>query len=193
MVKIGKANGVTLIELLVAMAVIAILMACLASTWVAYDKSFTTQAVAASVQQTLRAALELMSDDIRMAGFDPTETADAGIVAFTGINLQFTSDRNANGSIDESDTERITYAYDAANQRLVQILYESTPSEDQRTLIDNVTDFAFIYLDADGVFTADVELIRRIIISITVQEPAGRGTPVERTLSAEVACRNLGL
>ena len=62
-----------------------------------------------------------------------------------------------------------------------------------------ISTFFFAYFDEDsidmGAPIAAVDLgdIRSIEFSLTLQEPAGRNEPVERTLTQRVLCRNLGL
>jgi prepilin-type N-terminal cleavage/methylation domain-containing protein len=193
-----RAGGFTLIELLVTLAMVSIVMAAIGSVYAGLTRSYTTQNVAADVQQTMRAAIDFVVEDIMMAGLDPLETADAEFEAASSVSMRFTSDRNMNGEINDSDFERITYLYEPGNNRLRQCLYEGTVN-DWETFIDNVTGLIFLYLDEDGnnlgdpVAAADLDDIRTVVISMTVQEPAGRGGMVERTYTTQVRCRNLGI
>jgi hypothetical protein len=62
------------------------------------------------------------------------------------------------------------------------------------TLLDNVTDLTFTYLDQGDNLLPEpvaVDQIRTVLISLTVQRPAGREGPVSRTYSTRVRCRNL--
>ena len=118
-----RAMGFTLIELLVTLAMASIILAAIGSVYMGLTRSYTTQNVAADVQQTLRAGIDFVVEDIMMAGLDPLETADAEFEAASSVSMRFTSDRNMNGTIDDSDFERITYLYEPANSRLRQCLY----------------------------------------------------------------------
>ena len=134
-------HGFTLVELLVAMAMAVIVMAALYSTFKSQQDSYVNQEVVAEMQQNLRAALYMMARDIRIAGYDPTELADAGIVSAGPDSINFTFDINdgidndADGTVDEIDepiindgdvndaNENITYSLDttdADNPRLVR-------------------------------------------------------------------------
>jgi type IV pilus assembly protein PilW len=192
------AGGFTLIELLVTLAISSIVLAAIGSVYTGLTRSYTTQNVAADVQQTMRAGIDFVAEDIMMAGLDPKGSANARFEAASSVSMRFTSDRNMNGSIDDSDFERITYLYEPGNSRLRQCLYEGTVN-DWETFIDNVTGLIFLYLDEDGndlgdpVAVADLNDIRTVVISMTVQEPAGRGEPVNRTYTTRVRCRNLGI
>jgi len=116
-------------------------MAALYSTFKSQQDSYVNQEVVAEMQQNLRAALYMMARDIRIAGYDPTELADAGIVSAGPHSINFTFDINdgidndADGTVDEIDepiindgdvndaNENITYSLDttdADNPRLVR-------------------------------------------------------------------------
>jgi hypothetical protein len=114
--------------------------------------------------------------------------------------LRFTLDRNLNGAIDNTDSERITFAYDAANRRLNQCLYEGTGSDDWELFFDDVQNMAFNYVLDDGSApTADpvpgdeLDRIRMVIVTLTIEAPAGLGGTVDRTYTTRIRCRNIGL
>lgn len=141
-----------------------------------------------------------MVRDIRMAGLDPSGMDIFGIEVASSQNIRITADRNSDGNlddpdisdgIDESDLEQMAYEYDG-NSLLEQVLYKKDGSEELReTLIDNVTGLTFTYFNDAGAATAVLDDIRTVVISMTVREPAGRDTPVNRTLTKRVICRNL--
>jgi type IV pilus assembly protein PilW len=85
-------HGFTLTELIVAMAMAVIVMGALYSTFKSQQDSYVNQEVVAEMQQNLRAALYMMARDIRIAGYDPSELADAGIVSAGPNSINFTFD-----------------------------------------------------------------------------------------------------
>lgn len=190
-----RTRGFTLVELLVAMAVGAIVLTAIYSVYGGLTRSYTTQNVTADMQQVVRAGIDFMVEDIIRAGLNPQEAAGIGIATATSTSIRFTADRNMNGTIDAGNSEDITYLYDTAINRLDQFL----DGADRQPFIDNVTSMTFMYLDADGndlgdpVASADLDDIRTIVISITVQEPAGRQGLIARTYSTHFRCRNLGI
>jgi prepilin-type N-terminal cleavage/methylation domain-containing protein len=192
-----RSGGFTLIELLVTLAMVSIVMAAIGSVYAGLTRSYTTQNVAADVQQTMRAAIDFVVEDIMMAGLDPLETADAEFEAADSFSMQFTSDRDMDGEIkDVVDFERIIYQYDDVGDTL---FYKKLAADPLEPLIDNVRDLRFVYLDADGndlgnpVDPANYDDIRTVVISMRVEEPAGRGGTVVRTYMTQVRCRNLGI
>jgi prepilin-type N-terminal cleavage/methylation domain-containing protein len=191
------ADGFSLIELMIAMVIATLLLSAVYAVYASLSRSYTTQNVSAEVQQNVRAAIDLMAEDLMMAGLDPDAVAGAEFESATTTNMRFTMDRNLNGTIDESDQERVTYSYNGTALR--QCLYETTASADWETFVDNVTSFSLTYLDADNAVIAspvtgsNLRKIRSVIIDMTVEEPAGRDDPVVRTYTTKVRCRNIGI
>jgi type IV pilus assembly protein PilW len=99
-------NGFTLIELLVAMGITSIVMLAVISTYTVQVRSKNTQEALTDMNQAARAVLEIMTSEIRMAGFDPTESAGAGIVTADTGELIFSMDRvdDKNTSDPDDDT-----------------------------------------------------------------------------------------
>ena len=64
-----KSKGVTLIELLIALVISAILIAGIYRTFIHQQKTYATQEQVADMQQTVRVAINRMVREIRMAGF----------------------------------------------------------------------------------------------------------------------------
>src|SRR3989304_1485968 len=63
-------KGVSLIELLIAMAIAAIAVAAIFRLFIAQSKAYTVQDQVAEVQQSIRTAMEVLLRDLRMTGFD---------------------------------------------------------------------------------------------------------------------------
>ena len=200
---VKEKRGFSLNELLVAMVIMSVVSSAIYGVFSISGQSYTTQSVTADVQQSVRSAMELMLQDIRVAGLDPTASGNFGIELAEAEKLRFTSDsidaglNDFNGTLDDTNAERITYVRQST--QLNQILYETTDSESSAPLISDVQDLKFTYFDADGndlgspVPPAQLSDIRTINVSITVEEPAGRNAPVRRKLTNGVKCRNMGL
>jgi prepilin-type N-terminal cleavage/methylation domain-containing protein len=67
--KITRVKGLTLIELLIAMAISAILIAAIYRTFILQQKTYTVQEQVVDMQQNVRVAINKMMREIRMAGF----------------------------------------------------------------------------------------------------------------------------
>src|SRR4030043_127343 len=64
-----KKNGLTLIELLIALVLSSILIAALYRLFISQQKTYTVQDQVADMQQNIRVAIDQMTREIRMAGY----------------------------------------------------------------------------------------------------------------------------
>ena len=113
-----NSEGFTLIELLVALAMASIVMVAIVSAYQIQVKGKNVQEITIDMNQTARAAMEMLESDIRMAGCDPRGSADAGITIAEVAELEFTMDINndSNQRISDGDAgdfgEVIRFALD---------------------------------------------------------------------------------
>ena len=80
-------NGVTLIELLIALVISALLIAALYRTFIGQQKTYVVQEQVVDTQQNVRVAINKMMRDIRMAGFGGVGdvlSQVGGVNGFTG-------------------------------------------------------------------------------------------------------------
>jgi Tfp pilus assembly protein PilW len=181
-----------LVEVLMCIAILSILFGTIYRTFDTFNRSYANENVKAGVQQKSRIGIDLMARDIRLAGLDPLNTSDAG---FNSANtnttsVQFTADLNYDGDLDDP-FEDIIYAL---NGNLLQQTSDLGSGSVTATLLDNVTALTFIYLDQTDNLLPEpvvVDQIRTVLISLTMQRPAGRDRMVSRTYTTRVRCRNL--
>jgi prepilin-type N-terminal cleavage/methylation domain-containing protein len=217
-----SAKGFTLVEVLVALGLAATVLGIMTAFLVNFTRASTAQNAAAGAQQSARAGIEYMLQDIRMAGLDPLEKTDAGVEEITasGRKLRFSSDRcdlpvgssgcpnpEPDGELDDI-SEIVTYLYDAGQKAIKRCLYEETGSygKDEssgacQSILEKVIANpdgtpVFTFLDnGDNLITNNNERsrIRSLILTLTVEEPAGFNKKVARTYSSRVRLRNIGL
>jgi len=103
---ISGEKGVTLIELMVAMAVAGIIGAAMFAFQQSQTRSYVTHEVLTNMQQNARAAMHFMIGELRMAGLDPLGGAGAGIEQASVNSIHFTMDytggSNGNGNGDDN-------------------------------------------------------------------------------------------
>jgi type IV pilus assembly protein PilW len=184
--------GFTLIEVLMCMAIISIVFGAIYRSFDIFNRSYTTENVTAGVQQKTRIGIDLMARDIRLAGLDPLGSADTGFLAggTDTSSIHFTADHNYDGDSDDP-FEDITYAL---NGNILQQTADLGSGAVTATLLDHVIDLTFTYLDATDTPLAapiPVDEIRTVLISLTLQRPAGRDEPVSRTYTTRIRCRNI--
>lgn len=179
-----REKGFTLVELLIVMAVGSIVMAAVMTSFLSQHKSYIVQDDVVEMQQNLRVVMEMISSDIRSAGYDPTGTAGAGIVTATPGRLGFTRDLTGNGDTVDSE-EAVTYGFSLANDGGIDGIADSgsaplgrnTGSSDGtggsgfQQLGENFQAIEFLYVMDDGSqvlspTAAQLGLIRSISVSI---------------------------
>ena len=104
-------KGVTLIELMVAMAIAGIVAAAMFAFQQAQTRSYVTQEVVTNMQQNARAAMHFMTSEIRMAGCDPTGNANARILEASSDRLEFSMDFSSPPESSDSDDEDNSISY----------------------------------------------------------------------------------
>ena len=155
-------NGFSLIELMVTMAIASILMAGIYTFYQNQLKSHITQQQMVDMQQDARAAMYMMTRELRMAGYDPQNT---GATIRTANVAQMAFDSDSDGAADGviNDTERFFYAL--SNDADEDGLADGTPcnllrgswdapavpvSKDMFPLALNIDALNFVYLDSAG-------------------------------------------
>jgi type IV pilus assembly protein PilW len=184
--------GFTLVEVLMCIAILSILFGTIYRTFDTFNRSYTSENVKAGVQQKSRLGIDLMARDIRLAGLDPLGTSAAGFnpANTSSTSIQFSADLNYDGDLDDP-FEDIIYAL---NGNLLQQTSDLGSGPLTATLLDNVSALSFSYLDQEDNLLPEpvaVDQIRTVLISLTLQRPAGRNGTVSRTYTTRVRCRNL--
>ena len=117
MKKIAKpSHGFTLIELMIAMAIFSIASGALYASYQAQQNSYHTQEQVSDMQQNLRAALFFLDRDVKMAGYDPREKADAASNANNIAHVaefRFARDTDGDGVIQSGEYVRYALTNDA--------------------------------------------------------------------------------
>jgi len=99
-------SGFTLVELLIAMVVAFLVSAAIYASYRVQQQNYLAQQQVTQIQQNLRAAMDMISRDFRIAGYDPSYTGNYGVIAGNPTSFSFTGDlceeedspNNPNGS-----------------------------------------------------------------------------------------------
>jgi type IV pilus assembly protein PilW len=159
-------HGFTMIELLVAMVVALLAMGAIYSTFLNQQKSYVVQQETAAMHQNIRAASFYMEKEIRMAGCDPTGSANAGITVSEAKvdSIRFTEDvtDGAGGDPDGDVTdpnEDITYSLDG-NRNLIRTDNNGggVGVAEDSIVAQNIDAIDFVYLDANSAVLNDYTL-----------------------------------
>ena len=171
----NTSKGYTLIELMVALAATSILAACIYATYITQLKSHITQRQIVEMQQNLRAAMQLIEREVRMAGYDPLRTAGAGVTTMLGNSFEFNMDLMEDGDLLDSN-ERVHYALEtdaAGNQFLGR---DDFSGLNLQPVAENIDALNFVYLDNTATPTTDPLRVRSIQVTIVAR--SGRVVPV---------------
>ena len=195
------ARGFTLIEMMIAMAIGLVVLGAAYSVFTIQYKTFGNQEEIVAMQQSVRAGMDMMAREIRMARYDPTGVnSDANTgndfpgVIVDGTQLEIRADLNGDGAIDGTSEENIIYAFDSANNRITRNIGSGA-----QPFVENVDSFSFDYLDSAGASTLNAADVRAIRITITGRtakpDPAysTNGGYRTYTLTSVVTARNLAI
>ena len=121
-----KINGYTLIELLVGLVLGALTMVWVYQIFASQQQLHLMQQRTVQLQQNLRATLQRMAEEIRMAAYDPKATGAFGFLhqpdpgdpdygrATATAAIAFTTDADGNGTLDNSDLEQVGFRLNVA-------------------------------------------------------------------------------
>ena len=115
-------GGFSVVELVLALAVMVVVMVGILSLFSSLNQNYTTQNVAASVQQVARTGIDIMTRNIRMAGFNPQSLNPIGIVEASAKKSRFHCDLDGSGLIepDADPCEDIAYLLNSKRQLIKQ-------------------------------------------------------------------------
>jgi type IV pilus assembly protein PilW len=105
-----NSRGYTIIEMMVAMAVFAIVITGIYETYHYQQKSYVKQEKVTDIQRNLRAGFYFLKRDIKMAGFDPNPYPTGATITIANIaELEFEADNDGTGTIGDGPLEIIRY------------------------------------------------------------------------------------
>ena len=187
-------QGFTLIEVVIGLAISLILMGVAVSIFNVQRKSYIMQEQVTEMQQNVRAAMDMMVREIRMAGYDPTESGFVGIGTNTTTLLQILADLDGNGT-STGTNEDITYCYYNANDATYPREIKRKMGEEVfQPLAENIDGCNFLYYDGNGIATTTASSIRQIQITVTgrTDKPDSSNRYNYGTLTSRVTPINLG-
>ncbi|RMF85145.1 MAG: prepilin-type N-terminal cleavage/methylation domain-containing protein [Nitrospinota bacterium] len=196
--KEGRGAGVTLIELLITLAIGVLLLAGLYHFFLGQQHAYALREEIAVMQQNLRIGIDILAREVRLAGYDPTETAGAGLLTAAPHAIRFTADRNGDGDTDDPNEDVMYLLYDSGKDGDLD-LGRNTGGSNQ-PVVENIQSLDFVYTLRDGSTTtapADPGQVSMVQIRLTARtahpDPAyaANGGYRTKTLSTRVRLPNL--
>jgi type IV pilus assembly protein PilW len=160
--------GFTLIELLIAMALALVVITSISSAFISQRKTYAVQEQITEMIQSARAAMDMISREVKMAGYDPTGAGIVGI-PYSTTQLEIRADLNGNGATSDANENIVYKFYDSADPNYPYQIKRKTGAGTFRPLAENIQSFTFEYYDADGTATTTSADVRQIEISITAR------------------------
>jgi len=215
-------SGFTLIELLVAMVIGLVVLGAVYTVFTLHDREAQRQEQVLEMQQSARSAMEMMTREIRMAGFNQTSAACSspatavrrctgsttaanppcvGITYAGAGAIGFAADLNSNCDTTPGTAnpdENITFDTYVLNG--VKVIGR-TSNGARQPAVDHVDSLSFTYYDGSGSETANVANIRKIKIRLTVRtgkidpgytDPTAGDQHRRYMLESSVILRNMG-
>lgn len=185
-------SGMTLVEILVAMAILGVIVTGIYNLFRVHNLMAARQEETTLMQQELLSALVQMADDLRMCGYAP----DGGTFGFNATQTNATAvycTKNATGA--GNDTQ-IGYRLDAANNEIDLFLNSNATWE---AAASNIANLNIVYFDINGNTilnpAANATNIRYVDITATAMASTERANLniANRTMSTRVYCRNTGI
>ena len=164
-------RGVTLTELLIALALGLFTIGAVYSVYLNQVKKQIVQEDVLAMQQTARAALDMMAREIRMAGYDPmgvsrdaASSNDFYGLSYHPTELHVRADLNGNGVLTDSK-ESIVYVYDGSTSTLRRKVGRGG----RQTMAEHIESFTVSYRDALGHPTTHAPSIRAVDVQVTAR------------------------
>jgi len=186
--------GFSLLELMVSTAIFAILLVGVCTLYSQSLAAYNRGENRIELQQSTRFAADLMLREIRLAGYDPsdslTELPTTAVETAGAATITFVAD------VDGDDvSDRVRYRLVGTRILRDDGAWNGVDDFDalagNSEMADGVTTLTFTYFDASNTVTATLADIRRIRIEIFAQATTRDGQQVNYPMSSDVTLRNL--
>lgn len=172
--------GFTLVEILIALAVTGILLAGVYAQVTSQQASYQAQDQVVEMQQNLRAGISYMTQELRLAGYDPYSSGTAGIETANSTSVVFTyvaDDDGLDNDNADGDNDTDTGADETGELQTITFdLYDAYGDGDndigrqvggvKRVIAENIEELEFRYLDSDGAVVTEPDDIKTVKISL---------------------------
>ncbi len=207
-----RMSGFTLVEVLVVVAIVAIVMGAIYGVFQSSNRTYVVQDRVVAMQQDARYGLDCLADQARMAAYNPRGIEgtfgfqlnlnwDGGSQTCNATNIAFTVDDDQDGTVNANDTERVAFRLQGGELQRFRNANPGPPASPARwdTVIAgvNTASSSFTYVYSDGSSdtaptTANLEKIREVQITLVMNPPTLYGQTLRaKSYTTLVKCRNL--
>lgn len=194
---IKRNRGFTLIEILIALAIMSIITTAIYQLYISQFKTWQSQDLVTELQQSGRFAVDTMTREMQLIGYDLPANTEAVTLA---TPTQFTFRSRDNSIITSGDQRReVSFRLNGANLEMGVSTWDGSAFPaitGWDVLAENVTGFALTYYNDEGNTVTNANEVRRVKVSLTMR--TSRKDPLtgdykSLTLVTEVRPRNLGI
>jgi type II secretory pathway component PulJ len=169
-------DGVSLAELLVSLAILGLVLACVFDGLRSAVVTYGWGAARVEAQQSARVALERMASELREAGYDPKGVGIQPIIAAGPALVTLQKDLDGDGVVDAT-RERVTFVLRARETTL-----RRDAGGGAQPIIDGVRRFTLSYFDRAGLPVSDPARVASVRIHLEVGL-AGPGAAMQTDVS----------
>lgn len=191
-------KGFTLVEILIALALMSIITTAIYQLYISNYKTWVSQDLVTEMQQNARFSIDLMTREMQLAGYD-IPSGETAIKEATDTKFTFWSrDLSISGAANEQ-RRKVSFYQDGANLKM-DVVTEAGGADTGNVVAENVESLDFDYYDDQNnqitSLPADMGLIRRIKVTLKVR--TSRKDPItldykRMALVTELRPRNLGI
>jgi len=185
----SQSEGFTLIELLIALLISSLLVTGLYSVFYSQNRVYAIEAQVTQLGQNVRSAIDIMSREIRLAGYRAPGSTFNGIATATSTGIRVLADLDQNGNTLGAN-EDLTYTYNAGTLQIWR-------NGSSNPIADNITQLAFSYTLKNGTVTStpavlsDIRMVKISITGRTSLPDLATGAYRTLTMTSDVTPRNL--
>ncbi len=145
---IGQRQGLTLVEMMISLAVFGVVMGVVFGFMSGTRDNYDDTRAKVRAQQAVRAAVSMMTSEIRSAGCDPTDAGFDRFVVASDRILRCRADLNGDGdTMDNSPDEDVTYTYSLGT---AELLRNCNDGSGDLAILHRMRGVRFQYRDAAG-------------------------------------------
>ncbi len=164
-------QGFTLIELLIALTIALVMITAVSSAFISQRKTYAIQEQVCGMIQNARAAMDMISRELKMAGYDPTDSGNFWLPYNSDTaTIDIYADIDGDGSVTSTtgSKDHITYSK-ATGEEIIR--RNTNTGGGAQPFTENIQSISFTYWDGAGpaakvIYSADEAQIRSIKIEI---------------------------
>lgn len=189
-VRLRGHQGLTLVEMMMAMLIFGIVMGVVTNVFFTTNGLYSRTSQRAAQQMGSRAALTVMTEELRRAGADPEATGLVGLVRANTDTIRVRAEINDVAGIQTAEpSEDVTYFFDGFTNAIMR-----DSGAGPQPMVNNVTNFQIQYFDANNQVLGPLPLsaalagaVRSLGLTITTTTNQGG----EMTVTTRIGLRNV--